>query len=154
MSVKIEVLIEQNYSALQGYSRYLTGGNKQDSEDLLQDTLLKALKNQDKFDGKNFPGWAHLIMKNTFINNYRSKRRKTTFCMSTFPTSSSYDRPIPETVSDKIRIEQIERHLSKSENGILLLKYAQGFKYRELADEKGIPEGTVKTKIFHARKKI
>lgn len=46
--------------------------NRQQAEDLLQDTTLKALDNQDKYvDNVNFKGWIFTIMRNIFINNYR-----------------------------------------------------------------------------------
>lgn len=45
--------------------------NRQQAEDLLQDTTLKALDNQDKYvDNVNFKGWIFTIMRNIFINNY------------------------------------------------------------------------------------
>lgn len=53
--------------------------NRQQAEDLLQDTTLKALDNQDKYvDNVNFKGWIFTIMRNIFINNYRQTVRKAT----------------------------------------------------------------------------
>ena len=50
--------------------------NRQQAEDLLQDTTLKALDNQDKYvDNVNFKGWIFTIMRNIFINNYRQTVR-------------------------------------------------------------------------------
>ena len=45
--------------------------NRDDAQDLLQDTTLKVLDNQDKFvDNVNFKGWVLTVMRNIFINNY------------------------------------------------------------------------------------
>ena len=53
--------------------------NRDDAEDLLQDTTLKVLDNQEKFtDNVNFKGWVLTIMKNIFINNYRKIVRNQT----------------------------------------------------------------------------
>ena len=52
---------------------YMLTSNRDDAYDLLQDTTLKALDNQDKYaEGTNFKGWVFTIMRNLFINNYRS----------------------------------------------------------------------------------
>ena len=57
-----------------GFAYKLTA-DKHDAEDLLQETMLKALDNKDKFDpGTNFKGWMYIIMRNAFINNYRIKK--------------------------------------------------------------------------------
>ncbi len=51
---------------------FMLTSNRDDAYDLLQDTTLKALDNQDKFaDNTNFKGWVFTIMRNIFINNYR-----------------------------------------------------------------------------------
>ena len=48
---------------------YILTSNKDDAEDLLQDTTLKALDNEDKYvDNVNFKGWVFTIMRNIFIN--------------------------------------------------------------------------------------
>ena len=51
---------------------YMLTSNRDDAYDLLQDTTLKALDNEDKYvDNVNFKGWVFTIMRNIFINNYR-----------------------------------------------------------------------------------
>jgi RNA polymerase sigma-70 factor (ECF subfamily) len=54
--------------------------HSEDAEDLIQETFLKALKNQSKFkEGTNLRGWLYTILRNTFINNYRKKRNQNTY---------------------------------------------------------------------------
>ena len=61
-------------SDLLGFAYKLTA-DKHDAEDLLQETMLKALDNKDKFDPEtNFKGWMYTIMRNAFINNCRTKK--------------------------------------------------------------------------------
>ena len=54
--------------------------DRDEAHDLLQDTTLKALDNEDKYiDNVNFKGWVFTIMRNIFINNYRKEVRDQTF---------------------------------------------------------------------------
>lgn len=58
---------------------YLLTSNRDDACDLLQDTTLKVLDNEDKYiDNTNFKGWVFTIMRNIFINNYRKMVRANT----------------------------------------------------------------------------
>ena len=58
---------------------YQLTSNREQAEDLLQDTTLKALDNEEKYvDNVNFKGWIFTIMRNIFINNYRQTVRKAT----------------------------------------------------------------------------
>ena len=58
---------------------YMLTANREEAKDLLQDTTLKALDNEDKYiDNVNFKGWVFTIMRNIFINNYRRVVRNQT----------------------------------------------------------------------------
>ena len=58
---------------------YMLTSNRDDAYDLLQDTTLKALDNEEKYsEGTNFKGWVFTIMRNIFINNYRRSVRTAT----------------------------------------------------------------------------
>lgn len=58
---------------------YMLTSNRDDAYDLLQDTTLKALDNEDKYaENTNFKGWVFTIMRNIFINNYRRSVRNAT----------------------------------------------------------------------------
>ncbi|MDE7509859.1 MAG: RNA polymerase sigma factor, partial [Muribaculaceae bacterium] len=58
---------------------YQLTSNREAAQDLLQDTTLKALDNEDKYvDNVNFKGWIFTIMRNIFINNYRQNVRQAT----------------------------------------------------------------------------
>ena len=77
--------IEFNYQItnlqvhLKSFALKLTS-NDVDSEDLVQETTLKALRFRDKFvDSSNLKAWLFTIMKNTYINDYRKKKRASTF---------------------------------------------------------------------------
>lgn len=80
---------------------YMLTSNRDDAYDLLQDTTLKALDNEDKYvDNVNFKGWVFTIMRNIFINNYRKVVRSATVIDQTedlyhlnLPQESGLDTP-------------------------------------------------------------
>ena len=63
---------------------YMLTSDRDNAFDLLQDTTLKALDNEDKYtEGTNFKGWVFTIMRNIFINNYRRSSRQATLIDTT-----------------------------------------------------------------------
>jgi RNA polymerase sigma-70 factor (ECF subfamily) len=78
-SIEFKKMVQKEATSLRSYAYQLTR-NVEDTNDLVQDTMLKALTYQDKFtDGTNLKGWLYTIMKNTFINNYRRMVKRNTF---------------------------------------------------------------------------
>ena len=78
------------YNRLEGLQKHLGNFamsltlNKEDAEDLMQETNLKVLDNHDKYvDNTNFKGWVFTIMRNIFINNYRRAARSKTLIDTT-----------------------------------------------------------------------
>ncbi|MBL7872946.1 MAG: RNA polymerase sigma factor [Cyclobacteriaceae bacterium] len=133
--------------------------NQEESQDLVQDTILKALVYKSKFKkDTNLKGWLFTIMRNTFINNYRkSKIAKT----STDNTKDLYflnvaDINTPNRPEKLFEFNEIWENINdvKSELQIPFKMYETGYKYNEIADHLNIPIGTVKNRIFHARKEI
>lgn len=133
--------------------------NREEAEDLLQDTTLKVLDNQEKFTSNvNFKGWVLTIMKNIFINNYRRIVRNQTFIDKTedlhhlnLPQNSGYDTP-----EGSYAIGEITKNINAftDEYRIPFSMHIQGFKYEEIAQTMSLPIGTVKSRIFLARKKL
>lgn len=128
-----------------------------DANDLLQDTLVKAYTNQDKFaEGTNLKAWLYTIMKNTFITNYQKMLRRATFVDTTdnlhyINSSSSL---IENSAYGDFAIDDIYQAIDKLEDifSTPFLLYYRGFKYHEIADRLSIPIGTVKNRIHIARK--
>jgi RNA polymerase sigma-70 factor (ECF subfamily) len=148
-------LVEQKQS-LKSYALFLTR-NSDDSDDLLQETLLKAFSNRARFAPEtNFKGWLFTIMKNTFINNYRRMVKRNTFLDA---TDNSYylDSVSHSTGNDgenSFLAAEIEKALVQLpfELRESFLMNFRGYKYQEIADFFQIPIGTVKTRIHLARK--
>ena len=131
----------------------------EEANDLLQETSLKALDNEDKYTpDTNFKGWMYTIMRNIFINNYRKTVRDQTFIDQTdnlfhlnLPQDSGFEST--EGNSDLKEIRKIVHSLPK-EYRVPFSMYVSGFKYREIADKLGLPLGTVKSRIFFTRQRL
>jgi RNA polymerase sigma-70 factor (ECF subfamily) len=151
-----ELLTYQN--PLKYFALKLTADNE-DAEDLLQETFLKALKYKDKFQEKtNLKAWLYTIMKNTFINNYRRKVKRKTIMDNTdddyFVNSTKQSSPIsPESEYNYKEITKTVNELN-DECRIPFKMHNEGYKYKEIAEELEMPIGTVKSRIFLARKKL
>lgn len=130
-----------------------------DADDLIQDTLFKALKNRDKYTvGTNLKGWLYTIMRNTFINNYRKKKVQNTFVDE---TENKYFINSLEASKEVNTDSLVDRdYLMEQINSIeqiyveTFMMHFNGYKYEEIAEMQGIPLGTVKSRIFLARKKL
>ena len=138
---------------------YKLTADREDANDLLQETSLKALDNEDKYTpGTNFKGWMYTIMRNIFINNYRKVVRDQTFVDQTdnlyhlsLPQDSGFDST--EGAYDIKEIHRIMNSLPK-ENKVPFAMHVSGFKYREIADKLNLPLGTVKSRIFFTRQRL
>ncbi|MDE6322500.1 MAG: RNA polymerase sigma factor [Paramuribaculum sp.] len=138
---------------------YMLTSNREDASDLLQDTTLKALDNEDKYqDNTNFRGWVFTIMRNIFINNYR---RATKSCVTLDDTEDSYylnaaddeEAPSPEDSFSVIEIQNAIRSFSP-DYSIPFSMVLAGYRYKEIADKMHLPVGTIKSRIFYARHKL
>jgi RNA polymerase sigma-70 factor (ECF subfamily) len=128
-----------------------------DARDLVQETYLKALLSRDKFvDTGYLKAWTITIMRNTFINNYRHNVLHNTHCDRT--DESFYINQTKCSVSDNPDSVYSAMEITKN---IELLKdkfrvpfkmYVAGYRYREIADTINLNIGTVKSRIFLARK--
>lgn len=145
-------------SSLHSFAMNLTK-DKEEALDLFQDTAYKAIVNKEKFRvGTNFKAWLFTIMKNTFINNYRKKIRKNTMMDSTdnlFFINSS-DTIVRNDADSEILLEELNKLIDTLDENLkhTFRMHFKGFKYHEIAELEEIPLGTVKSRIFLARKEI
>lgn len=143
---------------LKAFTRKFTS-NREESFDLVQDTILKALTYRDKFrEDTNLKGWLFTIMRNTFINNYRKNKRART---SHDDTKDLYYLNVEDTHTFNSPSQRFEYndmwkqiHSLREELQTPFKMHTSGYKYTEISDHLGIPVGTVKNRIFHARKEL
>lgn len=138
---------------------YKLTANREEANDLLQETSLKALDNEDKFiPDTNFRGWMYTIMRNIFINNYRKVVRDQTFVDHTdnlYHLNQSQDSGFDNTES-AYDLKEIHRAVNKlpKEYKVPFAMHMSGFKYREIAEKLNLPLGTVKSRIFFTRQRL
>ena len=138
---------------------YKLTSDREEANDLLQETSLRALDNEDKYvPDTNFKGWMYTIMRNIFINNYRKVVRDQTFVDHTdnlYHLNSSQESGFDSTEQayDMREIHKVVNNLPK-EYKIPFAMHVSGFKYREIADKLNLPLGTVKSRIFFTRQRL
>ena len=148
---------------------YRMSRNRQDAEDLLQETYLRAYKYYDKFqEGTNFKAWLFKILKNTFINRYRKRQRQ--------PLKNSFDEiedsfeskllesPLTArgaTPEEELMVDALDQDVQKALEALpedyrtaVELADLQGLSYREIADQLEIPLGTVMSRLYRGRRKL
>ena len=130
-----------------------------DANDLLQDTLMKAFMNRDKYsDGTNLKAWLYTIMKNTFITNYQRMVRKNTFIDTTenLHYINSVDSVTDNEAYSNFAMEEINGAIDSLDEAYKMpfMMHFRGFKYHEIAAKLNIPIGTVKNRIHIARKEL
>jgi RNA polymerase sigma-70 factor (ECF subfamily) len=133
--------------------------NVEDAKDLFQETAFRAMTNREKFrTGTNFKAWLFTIMKNIFINNYRKKVKANTIIDSTdnmFYINSGKNA-VKNGAESTMMMKELSYMIEKLDDSIRIpfIMHYKGFKYQEIADKLELPLGTVKSRIFFARKEL
>jgi RNA polymerase sigma-70 factor (ECF subfamily) len=131
-----------------------------DAKDLIQETLLKALMNKEKFKaGTNLKAWLYTIMRNSFINNYNKiTKRSTTLDNTDYLKYMHADDSFVthNGAPSKFMLNDINNAIDylNEEYRTPFMMYFTGYKYLEIADKLQIPIGTVKNRIHIARKEL
>lgn len=154
--IEFNTLVIRQSESLKAYARNFTR-DQDDANDLVQDTLLKAVTYFKNFkEGTNLKGWLYTIMKNTFINNYRRVVKTNSFITKEEEITSA-NLVVSATKNrgeNKFVMEDINYALSSLSEDyyVPFTMYFEGYKYHEISDHLNIPIGTVKTRIHVARK--
>ena len=156
-SVEFQDRLNQLSSVLNTFAYNLTK-NVEDAKDLFQETAFRALSNRDKFrPGTNFKAWLFTIMKNIFINNYRKKMKSNTIQDS---TDNMYyinaGGMVGNQAESNIMMNELQRMIDNLDQTLRIpfVMHYEGHKYQEIADNLELPLGTVKSRIFFARKEL
>ncbi|MEZ5038641.1 MAG: RNA polymerase sigma factor [Saprospiraceae bacterium] len=129
------------------------------AEDLFQDTAFRAFNYQDKFSSNsNLRAWLCTIMKNTFINNFRGKKRQRKLldnCVDDqmFHSEKHYIRNEGE---GQLVMEDLSSFIDALDERFRapFLMMHNGYKYEEICEELALPLGTVKSRIYMARNEL
>ncbi|MEP9354072.1 sigma-70 family RNA polymerase sigma factor [Xanthobacter sp. KR7-65] len=139
--------------ALRAFARSLTR-NRTEADDLVQETLLKALSNIDKFDpGTNLRAWLFTILRNTYYTEIR-KRRRENDGMSALAQQDTNIGPSQEWSATLTSLKDALAQLPDDQREALVLVGAAGLSYEEAADVCGCALGTIKSRVNRARAKL
>lgn len=127
--------------------------NLEDAKDLAQDTFLRALEHEDKYEEQNQQGWMYSIEHSIFINDYNKKKRMNTLIdpdADLYNLDDTYSTDSPEI--DRY-VEHIRSAIDKLPNDLKtpFSMITDGYKYTEIAKKTKRPMGTIKNQIFKAR---
>ena len=141
-------------------------GNSEDAADMAQESFIKAYNSLTAFRGDSkFSVWLYRIVSNVCLDFLRSRSRKQTVSLSTenddgeeVELDIADETHSPEQLLDRSLTRDAVRRglaaLPPDHREILLLREIQGLSYEEIADVLGLEAGTVKSRIFRARKKL
>jgi RNA polymerase sigma-70 factor, ECF subfamily len=159
-SGSFEELAMPLFDQLYNFAHWLTK-NREEAEDLVQETYAKALKGFSSFQlGTNFRAWMYRILRNTFLTS-RTGLKVT----MTVPLDSEEDGPelaVESDTPETILFERSNRELLQSAidelpvyfREILLLCEVEEMSYQEIAETLSIPIGTVMSRLSRARKAL
>ncbi|MDR6782788.1 RNA polymerase sigma factor (sigma-70 family) [Pedobacter africanus] len=149
-------LLLTEISALVNFARRFSI-NVEDVNDLVQDTLIKALRFSEKFKkGTSLKAWLFVIMRNTYINNYRKLKfmRDKVGLLDDVDMGKVLSQFTAYNAGEsRFTGKDIETALEKlpSDLYIPFKMFISGYKYHEIAEQTGVPLGTVKTRIHNGR---
>jgi RNA polymerase sigma-70 factor (ECF subfamily) len=141
--------VERAVPALRRYARALTH-DAELADDLVQDTLVRALRSEHLFHGGDVRSWLYTILTNLNRNRLRSLARRPTL----MPID---DNDAPDQAGPEAGGRDIERALATlvdDQRTALLLVVLEGLTYREVAEVQGVPIGTVMSRLARARMQI
>ncbi|HVX91758.1 MAG TPA: sigma-70 family RNA polymerase sigma factor [Xanthobacteraceae bacterium] len=141
--------IEAAIPALRRYARALTR-DPEVADDLVQDTLVRALRSEHLFHGGDVRSWLYTILTNLNRNRLRSLARRPVL-------SVIGEHDAPDMAGPEAGTRDIERALAglvEEQRSALLLVVLEGLTYREVAEVQGVPIGTVMSRLARARAQI
>lgn len=129
------------------------------AQDLVQETAYKAFKHRDRYEPQtNLRAWLMTIMRNSFINDYRKRKRRQTFndASENDYLLDSGHQTVNNLGESQMTLEELQQAIESLEDWMRVpfMLHFRGFKYEEIADELGLPIGTIKSRIFSARQKL
>ena len=140
----------------------LTGDPAQ-AEDLVQDTMLKAYRSWRQYrPGTNAKGWLLTILRNTFINDYRRRKLEPIAMDLEAAEPHAITREMAESdpegaffsqIVDEKVLEAIDA-LPTEVREVLVLSDMEGMSYADIAETLQVPVGTVKSRLFRARRQL
>jgi RNA polymerase sigma-70 factor, ECF subfamily len=147
----VRLLYEQHAAPLLAYSLRLTGGDRGRSEDIVQETLLRAWRHPQALDPERGPvrSWLFTVARNVAVDAHRARKARPTEvgdeALAVVPAVDEIEQAL-----DRWLIADALATLSVEHRAVLVETYYRGRSVAEAAATLGIPAGTVKSRTFYA----
>jgi RNA polymerase sigma-70 factor (ECF subfamily) len=133
------------------------GATREDAEDIVQNTLYKALKYVDSIDYRSARAWLFRVALNEFYNICKRNKKNLLMNINYIDINDFLTESAEDTVINSEKVEDIKNTLEKLQpvyKEFLILKYVIGFSYRDISEYTGYSENKVKIYLYRARNKF
>src|ERR687895_2794955 len=131
---------------------------RQDAEEACQDALLQVARNIHRFEGRSrFSTWLHVVVANSARSTYRSLKRRSVEQAGELPAQRPDPRRTSVIAGSRVDILEAMEDLEARKPDLvaaLVLRDVSQLEYTEIAEQLGLPLGTVKSRIHEARKQV
>jgi RNA polymerase sigma-70 factor (ECF subfamily) len=145
--------IVEHSGRLRGYARRLARDNTGLADDLVQDTIMRALVHGDQFaPGTNLSAWLHTILRNSFFNELRRVRHFTS--VTEGKTPGEQNEIIDAEQPWAVELKEVAAHyaeLPDAQREAINLVAVRGYSYEQAALKAGCAVGTIKSRVSRAR---
>ncbi|NNE72475.1 MAG: sigma-70 family RNA polymerase sigma factor [Acidimicrobiales bacterium] len=137
---------------------YRLTGNHDDTQDLVQEVLLRVQKGLATYKPGNFEGWLARITQNVFLDQVRAKKRRPTEALPDDPDRVLEGAPGADIALDHAglpdHIQDAIRSLAPDYRSAVVLADVVGLNYNEISEALGVPVGTVRSRIHRGRHRL
>ncbi|MGE0296217.1 RNA polymerase sigma factor [Pseudonocardia sp.] len=137
---------------------YLLLGDVDLAEDAVQEAFLRAWRACDRFDtrrGEHLAAWLTSITRNVAIDMIRARAARPAMAVGTVSAAAGpVEGDHADTLADRAALAQALATIGRDQRTAILATVVDGRRYRAVADALGVPEGTVKTRVFHGLRRL
>src|SRR5258708_1440763 len=145
---KLAVLVEQHYALLYRYAYRLTG-SEADAEDLTQQAFLTAQAKWDQLrDESKAKSWLFTIARNTYLKELPGPNCIPSSALDELPGAAPETGPFD---FDQEQLQNVLNDLPEEFRSPVVLFYFEEFSYREIAEQMGVPVGTIMSRLARAK---
>ena len=149
-----DVLLREHYNQIYATCRRLAG-NEADALDATQEALITLVRRIDRFDGRSkFTTWMHRVVVNACLDELRRRGRRPVPTPVEEQPLASFERPVADSVSDRMDIEEALAQLPEAFRVPVVLCDQLGLSYEDIAEEMDIAPGTVRSRISRGRRRL
>ena len=151
-TASVRELIDAHYDPLYRYA-YRLSGSVADAEDLTQEAFGKALARSDQLrDPEKAKGWLFRILRNLYLHRLRDRKRHPTVSIDSVREPPAAEPPSGlATDIDPARLQEVLNGLDEAFRTPLILFYFEDFSYKDIAEQMGVPIGTVMSRLARAK---